>query len=226
MFSGIAEEVPAVEYDAPDRPDGIDVAPHVRVRAEDQPTLQALEGRPTDPHNEAPPPRQEAMFEMGRDSSDEEDTEMAQATLISFDVEATEQMDNNLGGWSAELRSANEPKPSIEVKYRVTGLTLLPTILATEGLREVVAGILVLPLEAVMVRIIARAYRQSAGLSVSDIYQLRELVPAFENLFTAFTLQLAITGIVWAGFTIASQRWAARKYPRPENEENNPHEGE
>jgi hypothetical protein len=153
---------------------------------------------------------------MEQDSSDEEDGETAHATLISFDVEATESMDNSLGPWSAELRSANEPKPSKEVRYRVTGLTLVPTILATEGLREVVVGVLVMPLEAVMVRVIARAYRQSAGLGVSDIYQLGEHVPAFENLFSAFALQLAMTGVVWAGFTYGSQWWAARKYPQVE----------
>lgn len=223
MFSGVAEAAPEVEYDAPDRTPvtSIEVTPNLNVRAEDPSTLRALEGRPaTDPQNESQRGRREAVFEMEQDSSDEEDAEMAQATLISFDVEATESMDNSLGTWSAELRSANEPKQSKDVKYRVTGLTLLPTILATEGLREVIAGVLVMPLEAVMVRVIARAYRQSAGLGTSDLYRLREVVPAFETLFSAFTLQLAVTGIVWAGFTVGSQWWAARKYPKVENKGN------
>ena len=227
MFSGIPDAAPAMEYDAPDRTPGRDVAPNATVRAEDPPTLRALEGRPaTEPQNEVQPGRTEAVFEIEHDSSDEEDGEMAQATLISFDVEATESMDNSLGSWSAELRSANEPRLSQDVKYRVTGLTLLPTIMATEGLREVIAGILVMPLEAVMVRIIARAYRQSAGLSTSDIYRLRELVPAFETLFSAFTLQLAVTGVVWAGFSVGSQWWAARKYPKMENKWSTPRETE
>ena len=221
MFSGIAEDVPVVEYDAPDRPEGIELAPNLHDRAEDLPTLRVLEGRSTpDPQSEAYRGRQEAVFDMERDSSDEEDAEMAQATLISFDVEATESMDNSLGGWSAELRSANEQKPTAEIKYHVTGLTLLPTILATEGLREIIAGVLVIPMEALMVRIIAKAYRKSAGLSTSDIYGLRGLVPAFENLLTVFTLHLALTGLVWAGFSIASQWWAARKYPRFESKSN------
>jgi hypothetical protein len=218
MFSGIPDAAPAMEYDAPDRNPGIEAVPNATIRAEDPPTLRALEGRPAmEPQNEAQLGRTEAVFEIEHDSSDEEEGEMAQATLISFDVEATESMDNSLGPWSAELRSANEPGQSKDVKYRVTGLTLLPTILATEGLREVIAGILVMPLEAVMVRIIARAYRQSAGLSNSDIYRLGELVPAFETLFSAFTLQLAVTGVVWAGFTVGSQWWTARKYPKMEN---------
>lgn len=227
MFSGIPETAPSVEYDAPDRTADVgtvEITPHAHVRAEDSPTLRALEGRPASDsqaepqaESQAPPRvRRETLFDMEQDSSDEEDGETAHATLISFDVEATESMDNSLGPWSAELRSANEPKPSKEVRYRVTGLTLVPTILATEGLREVVVGVLVMPLEAVMVRVIARAYRQSAGLGVSDIYQLGEHVPAFENLFSAFALQLAMTGVVWAGFTYGSQWWAARKYPQVE----------
>jgi len=225
MFSGIPEAAPSVEYDAPDRINeagNIEVAPGVSVRAEDPQTLRALEGRPAAEDQEAPTRRErrETVFEMEQDSSDEEDAEMAHATLISFDVEATESMENSLGGWSAELRSANEPKLSKDVKYRVTGLTLLPTILATEGLREVIAGVLVMPLEAVMVRTIARAYRLSAGSSVSDLYRLRDPVPAFENLFSAFTLQLAITGVVWAGFTVGSQWWAGKKYSKVDSKEN------
>jgi hypothetical protein len=224
MFSGIPDAAPSVEYDAPDRINesrNIEIAPSINIRAEDPQTLRALEGRPAAELQEAPTRRErrEAVFEMEQDSSDEEDAEMAHATLISFDVEQTESMDNSLGTWSAELRSANEPKQSKDVKYRVTGLTLLPTILATEGIREIIAGVLVMPLEAVMVRIIARAYRQSAGLSVSDLYQLGESVPAFENLFSAFAMQVAITGVVWAGFTAASQWWAGKKYPRAEKKD-------
>lgn len=225
MFSGIPDAAPSVEYDAPDRINeagNVGVASGVNVRAEDPQTLRALEGRPAAEYQEAPTPRRErreTIFETEQDSSDEEDTELAHATLVSFDVEATESMDNSLGGWSAELRSATEPKQK-DVRYRVTGLTLLPTILATEGLREVIAGVLVMPLEAVMVRIIARAYRLSASSSVSDLYLFRDTVPAFENLFSAFTLQLAMTGLVWAGFTYGSQWWARRKYSKVDKKEN------
>lgn len=223
MFYGVVEAPPAMEYDAPDRdPVGpVEGTANLNARAEDPSTLRALEGRPaTELQIEPQQGRREAVFEMEQNSSDDEDAELAQATLISFDVEATESMDNSLGTWSAELRSANEVRPSKDVKYRVTGLTLLPTILATEGLREVIAGVLVMPLEAVMARIIARAYRQSAGLGTSDIYRLTELVPAFELLFSVFTLQVAVTGIAWAGFTLGSQWWASRKYPKLENKQN------
>jgi hypothetical protein len=232
MFSGIPEAAPSVEYDAPDRnmeTGNGEVVPNVHVRAEDPPTLRALEGLPAaDTQEEPQRVRRETVLEIEQDSSDEDDAEIAQATLISFDVEATESMDQSLGTWSAELRSANEPKQLKDIKYRVTGLTLLPTILATEGLREVIAGVLVMPLEAVMVRVIARAYRQSAGLSVSDMYRLRERVPAFENLFLAFALQVTVTGVVWAGFSVGSQWWGARKYSKMQNKGNtnkNPESG-
>ena len=215
MFSGIPEAAPALEYDAPDRNNNetanVDAAPNVNVRAEDPSTLRALEGRPATELREEPRRvRRETMFEIEQDSTDEEDAELAQTTLISFDVEATESMDYSVGGWSAELRSANEPKQTKEVKYRVTGLTLLPTILATEGLREVIAGVLVMPLEAAMVRVIARAYRRSAGVSVAGLYRVGEYVPAVENLVSVFTLQLAVTGVVWVAFTLGSQCWGAR----------------
>jgi hypothetical protein len=194
MFSGIPDAAPAMEYDAPDRNPGIEAVPNATIRAEDPPTLRALEGRPAmEPQNEAQLGRTEAVFEIEHDSSDEEEGEMAQATLISFDVEATESMDNSLGPWSAELRSANEPGQSKDVKYRVTGLTLLPTILATEGLREVIAGILVMPLEAVMVRIIARAYRQSAGLSTSDL-SIGRASPCFRDSLLGFHVTISCHG--------------------------------
>ncbi|KAH7305161.1 hypothetical protein BKA65DRAFT_202828 [Rhexocercosporidium sp. MPI-PUGE-AT-0058] len=192
IFSGLAISAPTMEYDSPDR---------IQDRAfqlSDEQTLRALEGLPT-------PDRQH------RDESSDED-EMAQATLISFDVEATEPVENATGTWSAELRSANEPKPSEDVKYRVTGLTMLPTFMATEGLREIVAGIFVMPLEAVMVRIIGRSFRASAGLPMDDLYHPTEIVVrGLQNIMSVTAMQLVVTGITWAGFTIGTQYWAARK---------------
>ena len=192
MFSGLSISAPTMEYDTPDR-----VEQRSSQRS-DEHTLRALEGRP-------------AFERPNRDDSSDEEDEIAQATLISFDVEATEAVENSRGTWSAELRSANDPKPSDGIMYRVTGLTMLPPIMATEGLREIVAGILVMPLEAVMVRVIGRAYRASAGLGMDDIYLVGPGIYGFANLFAVLTMQLAITGVAWAGFTIGTQRWAARR---------------
>jgi len=180
-----------MEYDTPDRPE------ERQGSRSDEPTLRALEGMPT-------------LVSVHGDETDD-DEEMAHATLISFDVEATEPVENAAGTWSAELRSANEPKAPEEVKYRVTGLTMLPPIMATEGLREIVAGVIVMPLEAVMVRIIGRAYRASAGLPMDDMYSIGFTIRGFQNIASALTMQLVVTGIAWAGFTIGTQWWGRKK---------------
>jgi hypothetical protein len=212
MFSGLNVAAPSMEYDTPDRPRD----DRSRYRSEDEPTLRALEGLPALDRTET----RARVNERDQDSSEEEEEELTQATLISFDVEATDVVEPSLGTWSAELRSANEPKPSQGLKYRVTGLTMLPPIMATEGLREIAAGIIVMPLEAFMVRVIGRAYRASAGLRMEDMFIWG--VPSVWNLTIALTVQLAVTGIIWAGFTAGTQRlaalWGARGTESPTKE--------
>jgi hypothetical protein len=219
MFSGIPDAAPSMEYDAPDRinvVEDIEIAPDPTFQGENAHSLQALEGQATE---SVPPPEidsRPAFFDVGQESSEEEEMETAHATMISFDVEQTETQDNTVGTWSAELRSTNSPRRSKRKQYHVTGLTLLPTILATEALREVIAGILVMPLEALMARIIARAYRKSAGASVADLYTLFQPVPVAENLLSAFALQVVIAGTTWAGFTLVSHCVASIRYPGAE----------
>jgi hypothetical protein len=204
MFSGLAIAAPSMEYDTPDRP----TDDRSRYRSADEPTLRALEGLPALERTET----RVRQNEQDQDSSDDEEEELTQATLISFDVEATDVVESSLGTWSAELRSANEPKPSQGLKYRVTGLTMLPPIMATEGLREIAAGIIVMPLEALMVRVIGRAYRASAGLEMEDMFVWG--VPSMGNLLAALAVQLVVTGVIWSGFTAGTQwlaaRWRAR----------------
>ncbi|KAK2069588.1 hypothetical protein P8C59_004150 [Phyllachora maydis] len=71
--------------------------------------------------------------------SDDEETEVVSATLISFDVEATEASDTP-PGWCAELRpnvveSSGAAAPvSQEPLYRETALTMLPAALAARTL--------------------------------------------------------------------------------------------
>ena len=200
-----------MEYDAPDR------LPERRSEGMDQRTLHALEGRPTlEVREEREEERMRllsrAMEQQDNDrSEDEGDEELQQATLISFDIEASDAAPSaaapnasGSGSWSAELRSTNDMKASEVTSYRVTGLTMLPTILATEGLREVIAGLLVLPLESLMVRTIGRAYQKSAALDVANLYapfSFGDMVPAYGNLFGAFSIQVVVTGAVWAGYT-------------------------
>ncbi|KAH8650946.1 hypothetical protein BGZ60DRAFT_191211 [Tricladium varicosporioides] len=216
MFSGMAVEPPTAEFDTPDRR----AEERPAYRAEDQPTLRALEGLPALETSEI----RSRQPERDSDSSVADDSE-THPTLISFDVEATEAVESPQGAhgtWSAELRSANEPKQSDEPRYRVTGLTVLPPIMATEGLREIFAGILVIPFEALMVRVLGRAYRASAGMNVGDMYPLTAGIRAlgyvgFENILEALTLQLGITGIVWVGFTVGSQWWARKNHSGSED---------
>jgi len=195
---------------------------HTFVRTEDEQTLRALEGFPAPGQEDREiPEEEEGMRQLSLameraetgENSEEEEEELMAATLVSFDVEATEAGHNSVGTWSAELRSANEPKLSKEVKYRVTGLTMLPTILATEGLKEIAAGILTMPLEALMVRIIGRAHQRSGGLDISDMYEVSPfhgLIPAAGNIFGALAIQAIFTGVVWAGYTYTVRHFTVK----------------
>jgi hypothetical protein len=209
IFAGMPLSPPA-EFDTPDR-NQEDTA-----NTQDEPTLRALEGLPALETMETTRPN-----ERESDSGPEEDREPS-ATLISLEVDSTE-MDTAPGpggSWSAELRAASEPKQSNETRYRVTGLTLLPAIMATEGLREVLAGIIVMPIEALLVRVIGRAYRWSAGLPATDMYPLTSTVRSLGlrgvgNIVSVLVLQLGVTGVVWIGFTVASQRMLSKKKDEP-----------
>lgn len=221
IFSGLSSHAPLMEYDTPD----ITIEEERSRRGEDTPTLRALEGLPAlDRDGREEMRTRQSTLDAGDDSSEDGNDEMQQATLISFDVEATEAVENSFGTWSAELRSANEPVPLENINYRTTGLTMLPVILAAEGMREIIAGLLVLPLEAVMVRVIARAYRQDAGLSVTDLYSIGATKGFLgrKSLIGVLALQVALTGAIWAGFTVTTQWLTRRRVGDAEGKEESP----
>lgn len=221
IFSGLTGHAPLMEFDTPD----ITVEEARSRPGEDTPTLRALEGLPAlDRDGRDETRMRHPNLDPEDESSEDGNDEMHQATLISFDVEATEAVENSLGTWSAELRSANEPVPVESINYRTTGLTMLPVILAAEGLREVFAGLLVLPLEAVMVRVIARAYRQHTGLGVADLYNIGAVkgVLGCRSLVGAFTLQVVLTGVIWAGFTVTTQWLTSRGRSNVEHKDETP----
>ncbi|CZS99682.1 hypothetical protein WAI453_002382 [Rhynchosporium graminicola] len=213
IFSGLAIPAPTMEYDSPD------LTQSTRTQSQnegqnpnsntDQPTRRALEGlTPT------PGPEGDRQTQVRDEESDED--EIAHATLISFDVEATEPVESGTGTatntWSAELRSANEPKPSSSTPlYRVTGLTMLPTFMAAEGLREIAAAIFVMPLEAAMVQVIGRTWRVNKGLDVGDMYPIGPAIHGWGNLVSVTIMQVLATGVAWGVFTVASQLWVKRK---------------
>ncbi len=203
IISEIPLEITEADYDAPDSEnhdpagtaDGDSTAPHtLAAPSQHTATLQALEGR--SPNRD--------------DSSDEDDHEMSQQTLITFDVEATEMTEATMGTWSAELRSAHEPQTK-EKLYQITALTMLPPLLAAEGLSTVLVGTGLVALEALMVRAVARGYRQSAGLGAEGLFEYiwipwSDLI----NIFAVDAVELAVTGVIWAAFTISSQAMAGK----------------
>lgn len=220
MFSGLGVNPPTMEFDTPDAEMR---SSRGTPRAEDALTLRTLEGRsavgtPDRTGNETNQEDHEA-------SEGEDEAEVNHATLVSFDVEATESVDAANGSWSAELRSANDSRQPKIAKYRVSGITLLPTIMATEGIKELASSVIALPLEYVMVRVrssqlfcprsyaescppqaIARAYGRKGvlALSLSDFSQRNAPV------LSAFAIQFICTGVVWAGFT-AAVYWKATR---------------
>jgi hypothetical protein len=222
------ESILAHNFDASEQRE-VNAETYTPVRTEDEQTLRALEGYPPADQEERERREEERMrllslamerAEVGEVSEDEE--EELTATLISFDVEATESHEDSLGTWSAELRSANEPKPSKEIKYRVTALTMLPTIMATYMFKEVIADILTIPFEVVMVRIIGRSYARSDVSNIYEILDFRSVLPAAGNIFGVMALQCIISGGLWIGFTYAAQMLARKELVDDEDKENAP----
>ena len=189
MFAGLNLSPPSMEYDTPDRP----AARRTTAVREDMETLRALEGRSAIDNDLLLVEQDE--LQISRETVPSEPSDDGEwtgpQTAFSLDVEANLDTSASGGMWSAELRSASDPKDA-KTKYRVTGLTMLPTILAAEGLREIVISILVLPIEASMIRVIGWSYLQSAGVGASGFYlpaDFKGLFPLAGNLFGAYAIQ-------------------------------------
>ncbi|KAH8891295.1 hypothetical protein GQ53DRAFT_746789 [Thozetella sp. PMI_491] len=156
--------------------------------ARDEPTFRALEGQAA-PANDPPAVsalRRQSTFSVRGDfGSDDEETEVVSATLISFDVEATESTDTPPGVWSAELRpNVADGRPAQEPRYRDNALTRFPAVRAMQLLAFPLSRILIAPLEAVVWRSLARSYALRRGLSIAAMHE-----PSF---FTTMT---------WMGFS-------------------------
>lgn len=142
-------------------------------------------------------------------SSDGEDHQMTAQTLITFDVEATEvsngAVPGAMGTWSAELRSANEVAPQLDEGpyYQITAVSMLPPFLAADAFSMVLTGIIMRPIEALMVRMLGHAYRLRLGLGASDMlgFGVRPLL-AFSwqrsiNLAATVGLEMIAVGLTW-----------------------------
>jgi hypothetical protein len=81
---------------------------------------------------------------------------------------------------------------------RMMILTVMPAMLASENLSNWLGSFVLLPLELVMVNVVGRAYRRSAGLPTSDMGL------SWGNVGNALILhmgEMVITGVLWAGYT-------------------------
>ncbi|KAH6689613.1 hypothetical protein F5X68DRAFT_204052 [Plectosphaerella plurivora] len=176
-----------------------------------------LAGQDTTPNT--PLVRRPSVFSSRGDDfgSDDEDEAGISATLISFDVEATDATDAPPGLWSAELRpsagaeggGSGSGGPVAPPIYIDTMLTRLPACLASDIFTVITSYVVVAPYEAMALRLVARSYRQSMGLPFGDIYE--------PNIFHSITwrgalnfvgiefLHLSIAGELWAMVTLMSQ---------------------
>jgi hypothetical protein len=146
------------------------------------------------------------------DYESDEDTGALSATLISFDIEASEQ-DQLQGYWSAELRP-NDLEPvqaaAPATSYLSTELTRLPSRLAARILSDSALRLMLVPFEAMALRSLARSWliHHHGGL-VGHVLDIR---PPFGvsltwivNLLKAESVHLSISGeIVGVATALAS----------------------
>lgn len=145
--------------------------------------------------------------------TDEEDSELVNPTLISFDVDTTESIEPPTAAWSAELRPspAADPRqqPKEPPRYIVNPLTSLPSAFASDILANFVTNILFIPIDAHAFPTLARALARRRGLPYDDI-----CVGGFLggltwrgvfNIIQLDVVRLFIVGEVWALTTIVSQ---------------------
>ncbi|KAL7948936.1 hypothetical protein V8C42DRAFT_312713 [Trichoderma barbatum] len=146
--------------------------------------------------------------------SDEEDNDVIRATLISFDVEATESTDAPQGLWSAELRPSvanTDSRGSISSQptYLDTLLTQIPALLASHMLANSITRLLMTPYDATALRLVAQAFCLRNGLPYEDICEVNLLNnftwTSVINYLGAEFLHLLLTTEVWAVFTGLSQ---------------------
>lgn len=191
---------------------------HSRTPDQDVATLQALEGQgsSTDPGIPLGAIRRQSTFSSrGGDQdygTDEEDGDLINPTLISFDVDTSDSPEPPAGVWSAELRPShggeNRP-PRSEPKYVVNALTRLPSTLAAANLGAFATIALCAPIEALMLRTLARAFGQQNGLSCDEMYNIRlHNSISWRGIANFLGIQIVgvlIGGEVWSVMTVISQ---------------------
>ncbi|KAI1366602.1 hypothetical protein F5Y08DRAFT_301092 [Xylaria arbuscula] len=161
--------------------------------------------------------RQSTFSSRGGDdyATDEEDPEMVNPTLISFDVDTSESTEPPAGIWSAELRPSNSGDPAAQEKeaprYVVNTLTSLPSLLAGDILTSSLTHALLAPFDILTFRAMARAFAHKFRLPMDDMFEVsladglasRMLV----NLFQAEVFKFLICFGAWATVTGIAQRF-------------------
>ncbi|KAI1406425.1 hypothetical protein F4819DRAFT_481534 [Hypoxylon fuscum] len=145
--------------------------------------------------------------------TDEEDSEMVNPTLISFDVDTSESTEQPTGVWSAELRPSfagdSRQQPKEAPLYIVNPLTSLPSVLASDILAEFATNILTIPLDCHVFPIVARAFAHRRGLPFDDIGRGGILggltIQGVFNMLQLDLIRLLTFGQIWGLTTVLSQ---------------------
>lgn len=209
------DDIPSPQPEAPDRTDNEreevqEGNPGVEAENDEadedivtSPEVETIPEQETEPVRRSSAP---SVADGGEDfDSDDDEHEVVSATLISFDVEATEATDVPQGLWSAELRPSVGPEvkplgplPSL---YFSTMLTRLPSLMAAKILNDAILRILIAPYEAMSLRLAARVFRLRHGLPVADILGVQPFsglcLTWFVNFVGAEFLHLSICGEIW-----------------------------
>ncbi|RWA03188.1 hypothetical protein EKO27_g11918 [Xylaria grammica] len=148
-------------------------------------------------------------------ATDEEEPEMANPTLISFDVDMSDSTEPPVGGWSAELRPSNSGDSRNQEKeapkYMVNTLTSLPSLLAGDIVTSALTHALLTPFDILAFRSMARAFSLKFGLPMGDMFEVNLadglVARMMFNLCQAEVLKFVICFGTWAMITGVAQRF-------------------
>ncbi|KAI1330133.1 hypothetical protein F5Y16DRAFT_396700 [Xylariaceae sp. FL0255] len=147
-------------------------------------------------------------------ATDDEDSEMVNPTLISFDVDTSESTEAPTGVWSAELRpsfgSDSRSQMREPPRYTVNALTSLPSLLAADLYASTLTVFLLTPLDMLALRAMARSFSLKFGLPLAalcganftDGISTRMIL----NLVSTDMLAFIMSSELWAGFTLFAQQ--------------------
>ncbi len=190
---------------------------HAQNPDADIPTLMALDGQPSGEGIPVGAIRRQSTFSSrgGEDyGTDEEDSEMVNPTLISFDVDTSESTtEQHTGMWSAELRPSVGGEGHSQSKdapvYIVNPLTKLPSILGADILTNFIAYLLCAPTDALALRSVARVFAHKRGLPYDQMFDSTFIgnvsLCGIVNIFGLEVVRLLISGDAWALITVVSQ---------------------